>query len=157
VETMLTTHRRAQNSCREEAPLPQPLRDIESLIRVLADHALPEDYSDFCRAIPGLRLFLPLVDAAPQSIPRGHQIQIPAGAQLRCRTVSIKGLEFVLAFTSITDARLGANFVEIDGQEALRMVRTMPTVEGLLVQGSGTGWVALDRRKISELAWQRDV
>ncbi len=78
---------------------PSP-RDVDSLIRDIADHQRPDDYSEFFRLLPELQLFLPLAGPLPESIPRGEKIVISAGTEIRARTASVQGLECVVVFTS---------------------------------------------------------
>ena len=131
---------------RSEAP-----RTIDALIRDIADHQRPEDYSEFLRLLPELQLFLPLAGPLPANIPRGEKFAVSAGTEILARTASIQGLECVLAFTSADHPNLGADYVGLDGREALQMVERLPKIGGLLVQSTGTGWVGLDRQKVTHI------
>ena len=129
----------------------QSLRTVDALIRDIADHQRPEDYSEFFRLLPELQLFLPLAGPLPTSIPRGEKIVVSAGTEIRARTASIQGLECVLVFTSADHPNLGADYAGLDGREALQMVERIPNIGGLLVQSTGTGWVGLDRQKVTHV------
>ena len=129
----------------------RPARDADSLIKDIADHQKADDYSEFLTLLPNLRLFLPLVGPPPEDLPRGQKITVQDSTEIRARTVSMQGLEYVLVFTSRSNPKLGTDYAEIEGREALQMVLKSPGIDGLLVQSSGTGWVGLDRDKISDL------
>jgi len=124
-------------------------RDVDTLIKDIADHQRPEDYSEFLRLLPRLRLYLPLVGPLPPGLPSGERFQVGADMQLHTRTASIGGQELALAFTSRAHPDLGSEYAEMEGAEALRMTLRVPGIEGLLVQSTGTGWVGLDKEKIS--------
>lgn len=129
----------------------QSPRDVDSLIRDIADHQRPDDYSEFFRLLPELQLFLPLASPLPESIPQGESIVISAGTEIRARTASVQGLECVVVFTSADHPNLGNDYAGVDGREALRMVGRIPNIGGLLVQSTGTGWVGLDRQKVAHV------
>lgn len=101
--------------------------------------------------LPELQLFLPLAGPLPASIPRGEKIVVSAGTEIRARTVSVQGLECVLVFTSADHPNLGSDYAGLDGREALQMVERIPNIDGLLVQSTGTGWVGLDRQKVTHV------
>ena len=125
-------------------------RTIDSLIRDIADHQRPDDYSEFFRRLPTLQLFIPIVGPLPASIPSGERIVIRAGMEIKARTALVQDLECVLAFTSNDNPNLGNDYAGIEGREALQMVLRIPNMGGLLVQSTGTG-VALDRQKVSHV------
>ena len=127
----------------------KPNRDINSLLHSIADHKRAEDYSEFFQLLPSLQLFLPLTTPLPNDLPRGEQFQVEAGVEIKAQTVSIKGLECVLVFTSENNPNLGDDYAGIEGREVLQMVLKLPNIDGLVVQSSGTGWVGLDKQKIS--------
>lgn len=129
----------------------QSPRTVDALIRDIADNQRPEDYSEFFRLLPELQLFLPLAGPLPASIPRGEKIVVSAGTEIRARTVSVQGLECVLVFTSADHPNLGSDYAGLDGREALQMVERIPNIDGLLVQSTGTGWVGLDRQKVTHV------
>lgn len=129
----------------------RPPRDTDSLIKDIADHKKAKDYSEFLTLLPNLRLFLPLVGPLPEGIQRGQKITVQDGTEIKARTVSVKNLQLILVFTSATNPKLGADYAEIEGREALQMVLKSPGIDGLLVQSSGTAWVGIDRDKISDV------
>ena len=126
-------------------------RDIDSLIKDIADHKKTKDYSEFLALLPNLRLFMPLVGPLPEGIQHGQKITVRQGMELTARTASVKNLQLVLVFTSSSNPELGAEYAEIEGREALQMVLKSPGIDGLLVQSSGTGWVGVDRDTISDV------
>ena len=123
-------------------------RDIDALIKDIADHQRPEDYSEFLRLLPGLRLYLPLVGPLPPGL-SGKTFRVSADMSIQTRTASMGAREFALVFTSRAHPNLGSEYAEMEGSEVLRMTLRIPGIEGLLVQSTGTGWVGLDREKIS--------
>ena len=126
-------------------------RSLDDLIRDIADAQKPEDYAEFFKRLPQARLFMKLLGEVPATIPRGVKHQVRSGETVSARTATVQGLEVVVLFTSNTDARLGAQYAEIELQEALHMVERTPALGGLLVQSTGTGWVGMDRAKVSHL------
>lgn len=128
---------------------PRPARDPDTLIKELADHQKDEDYSEFFQLLPSLPLFLPLTAPLPSEFPRGQKIQVPEGANLTACTAIVQGMECVLVFTSRENPNLGPHYVEMEGRDVLQMVLKVASVDGLLVQSSGTGWVGLDKHQVS--------
>jgi hypothetical protein len=134
---------------------PMPDRDVDTLIRDIADHQRAKDYSELFRVLPNLKLFLPLAGKLPTDLPRGGAFQVEAQHQLKAFTALVQGRTCVLVFTSRDNPNFGANYVEIIGDEVMHMVLKLSDVDGLLVQSTGTGWVGLDKQKISDLLSKR--
>jgi hypothetical protein len=129
----------------------KPARDVDSLIKDIADNKNAKDYAEFLSLLPNLRLFLPLVGPLPEGFTRGQKITVQDGMEIKARTVSVQSLELILVFTSATNSKLGADYAEIEGREALQMVIKSRAIDGLLVQSSSTAWVAVERDKISDV------
>lgn len=129
-------------------PSLRPARDLDTLIKDLADHQKEEDYAEFFQHLPGLRLFLPLTAPLPPGFPRGEKFQVPDGSNINARTATVQGMECVLVFTSRENPNLGPYYVEMEGHDVLQMVLKVDSVDGLLVQSSGTAWVGLDRQQV---------
>ncbi len=130
-------------------PSLSPARDPDTLIKDIADHQKEEDYSEFFQLLPSLRLFLPLTAPPPPDFPRGHKVQVPAESNINARTATVQGMECVLVFTSREHPNLGPDYIEMEGHDVLQMVLKVTSVDGLLVQSSGTGWVGLDKHQVS--------
>lgn len=133
---------------------PKPPRDIDTLIMDIADHQKAMDYEELFRVIPGLRLFISLVNAPPVDVPRDVIIQVKADWGMQAKSVTIQGHDLFLLFTSPTHPQIGPHFAGITGQEALEMCMRAPSMGGLLLQSTGTGWVGLDRQKVTHLLSQ---
>jgi len=126
-------------------------RDVNTLIRDIADHQKASDYEDLFRVFPDLSLFMSLVEAPPGAIPLGTKTKVKAGWNLQARSAHIQGRELFLLFTSHTHPKIGPHYAEITGRDALEMCSLAPTIGGLLLQSTGTGWVGLDRQKVLHL------
>ncbi len=120
-------------------------------MRDIADHQRQEDYAEFFRLLPDLELFMSVVGPLPDNLSRGERIIIQPGTDIKVRTATLNGMEFLVAFTTSAHPNLGKDFAGVEGREALRMVTRSPNVGGLLVQSAGTGWVAFDRKKAADL------
>ena len=129
---------------------PKPSRDVDSLIKDIADHQRDKDYSELFTRLPTLRLFLPLAAPLPPDLPPGKALEVGPELTVQCRTTSVQGMDCVLTFTSATHPELGPHYAEIEGHEALAMV-LKTSVSGLLIQSSGTGWIGLDKKKIAHV------
>lgn len=126
-------------------------RDVNTLINEIADHNRQNDFLKLVNDLQTVRLFLPVVGSVPDHL-RGERITLKD--ELKFRTASVQGLECALAFTSSTDPRLGPERVMIDGLEAFQMV-LQTTLDGLLIQSTGTGWVIIQRQQIEQIFPQR--
>ncbi|MDR3457742.1 MAG: hypothetical protein P4N60_09875 [Verrucomicrobiae bacterium] len=133
---------------------PKAPRDIDTLIRDIADHQKALDYEELFRVLPGLSLFMSLVEAPPDAIPRGIKTEVKAGWNLKARSVHLQGHDLFLLFTSSTHPKIGPHFAGITGRDALEMCNRAPVMGGLLLQSTGTGWVGLDRQKVLYLLSQ---
>ena len=125
-------------------------RDVDSLIRDIADHQRQKDYSEFIHLLPGFRLFLPLAAPLPYGIPSGQEIIVRPEMKICMKTASVQGLECALAFTSASHPDLGSDYVGMDGREVLAVVDRLSGMDGLLVQSTGTAWVVLGRQNVAD-------
>ena len=132
----------------------EPGSDLDKLINEIADHNREDDFLKLVSDLPSLRLFLPVKGPLPENLPHGERITLK-GEFLAFRTASVQGLECAITFTSNSDPRLDPECaVMIDGLEAFQMV-LKTTLDGLLIQSKGTGWVIIQRKQIEQILSQQ--
>ena len=127
---------------------------IDSLINNIADHNREDDFLELVSNLPILPLYFQMAGPVPENLPHGKHIVLEP-EHIEFSTAFVEGLECVFAFTSPADPRLGPERVAMmEGLEALQMV-LKTTLDGLLIQSQGTGWVVIQRWQIEQILSRR--
>lgn len=70
---------------------------------------------------------------------------------MRISMANVPEGRLALFFTTKNDPRRGPKFAGIPLIKALEMAQGMPEVDGLMIQSSGDGWIAMDKKMMAEV------
>jgi tetratricopeptide (TPR) repeat protein len=123
-------------------------RDLDTLIRDMADRRNPDDHAELFARLRSQKLVFSIVGGGTDHRPRGVRID---GGGLQIPVATVEDMDVAVAYASGAHPDLGEERCEMEGEEALRMVLEIPNADGLLIQSTGTGWLVIPRKRISEL------
>lgn len=128
-----------------------PERDINDLIRDIADHQRPADHDELLRRAPSLMWYMPVTVGSDQTFQDRESVRVTDDMQMRARFATVQGRNFVVLYTSRNHPDLGSQCAGIEGREAMAMALKMDGIHGVLFQSTGTGWAGIDRSSIKQL------
>jgi hypothetical protein len=122
-------------------------RDLDTLIRDMADRQDPDDQAELFARLRSMRLVFPYTADQADELARAKR----EGGTVPIPSTTVYDREVAVSYASGAHPALGELRFELRAEEVMRMVLEMPGVDGLLIQSTGTGWLVISREKISKL------